>query len=91
MAMSISLPARPLPPADPLHEELAGYNRAFAELELPWQWDAATYRDLLASAGDDCVGAFIERTQPHLLKSYDRAFLRDLVQATRLRTPLAGA
>ena len=76
-------------PADPIADELAAYNRAFAELELPWQWDLATYRTLRAAGEGDCVGAYVERTQRHLLKSYDRHFLRDLVRA-RLEQPAPG-
>ena len=66
--------------------ELQAYNNAFLELELPWQWDAETFRRLRAVAADrDCVGAYIERNQPHLLRVYDKAFLRDLVLATKAR------
>ena len=52
---------------DPLAAELDAYNRAFSDLELPWRWDAETFRQLLAMAGatqEDCVGAYIERHQP---------------------------
>jgi hypothetical protein len=63
--------------------ELEAYNRAFAELELPWRWDAETFRQLLSVAGEkDCVGAYIERSQPHLLRVYEKAFLADLVRGT---------
>ena len=75
---------------DPFAAELQAYNRAFLELELPWQWDAATYRALLANDAGDCVGAYIDRAQPHLLKTYDRAFLRDLIHATK-SAELGGA
>jgi hypothetical protein len=91
MPTYVSLRASVAAPADPLADELAAYNRAFAELELPWQWDAATFRELLASADGDCVGAYIERTQRHLLKSYDRGFLRDLVLAKKGSGPRANA
>jgi len=71
---------------DPLAAELDAYNRAFSELELPWRWDAATFRALLDVAGDrECVTAYVERSQPHLLRVYDRDFLRDLVLGTRDR------
>lgn len=76
---------------DAMTEELAAYNRAFAELELPWQWDAVTFRELLATPGGDCVGTYVERAQSHLLKTYDRAFLRNLVHAKKLETPKPGA
>jgi hypothetical protein len=71
---------------DPLAAELDAYNRAFSDLELPWRWDAETFRQLLAMVGaaqEDCVGAYIERHQPHLLRVYEKAFLRDLVQEAR--------
>jgi hypothetical protein len=72
-------------PADSLAEELEAYNRAFLELELPWQWDASTLRHLLAADDGDCVGSYVERHHPHLLKAYDRAFLRDLILQIKSR------
>ncbi len=33
----------------------------------------------------DCVGAYVELNQPHLLRVYEKAFLRDLVSSTRER------
>lgn len=69
-----------------LAAELDAYNRAFCELELPWRWDAQTLRDLLSVASDrDCVGAYVELKQPHLLRVYEKAFLCDLVSSTRER------
>lgn len=71
---------------DTLTAELHAYNRAFSELELPWRWDADTYRSLRDSAPDnDCVSAYIERSHAHLLRVYDREFLRNLVLATKAR------
>jgi hypothetical protein len=71
---------------DPEAAELEAYNRAFSELELPWRWDARTFRDLLQVAADrDFVGAYIERSQPHLLRVYEKAFLRDLVLSVKDR------
>jgi hypothetical protein len=71
---------------DPLAAELEAYNRAFAELELPWRWDADTFRQLLSVAGEkDCVAAYIERDHGHLLRAYEKAFLRDLVLDARDR------
>ena len=65
---------------DRIAAELEAYNRAFSELELPWRWDAGIFRDLLQVAADrDFVGAYIERNRPHLLRVYEKAFLRDLV------------
>ena len=66
--------------------ELEAYNRAFLELELSWRWDARTFRDLLRVAADrDFVGAYVERNQPHLLRVYEKSFLRDLVQSAKDR------
>jgi hypothetical protein len=72
--------------SDPLDAELDAFNRAFCELELPWRWDADTFRHLLDVAGErECVSAYIERNQPHLLRVYEKSFLRDLVLDTRER------
>jgi hypothetical protein len=69
-----------------LAEELEAYNRAFCELELPWQWDAQTFRHLVSVAPDrDVVGAYVERNQPHLLRVYEKAFLRNLVLSAKER------
>ena len=69
-----------------LDKELAAYNRAFSELELPWHWDADTFRQLLSAAGgEDCVGAYVERNQPHLLRVYEKNFLCDLIRDVRDR------
>jgi hypothetical protein len=69
-----------------LAAELETWNRAFSELELPWHWDVGTYRELLNVADDgDCVAAYIEREQPHLLQVYEKSFLRDLVREARER------
>ena len=66
--------------------ELEAYNRAFLELELSWRWDAPTFRDLQSSAADrDFVGAYVEREQPHLLRVYDKSFLRDLILSAKDR------
>jgi hypothetical protein len=71
---------------DPLTAELAAYNHAFCELELPWRWDAQTLTHLKSIAADrDIVGAYVERNQAHLLRAYEKAFLRDLVHAARDR------
>lgn len=72
--------------SDPLAAELAAYNRAFRELELPWHWDATTLSQLKRIATDsDVVGAYVERSHAHLLRAYEKAFLRDLVHAARDR------
>ncbi len=71
---------------DPLAAELAAWNHAFRELELPWHWDATTLTQLKNIATDsDLVGAYVERSQAHLLRAYEKAFLRDLVRAARER------
>jgi hypothetical protein len=71
---------------DPFVAELEAYNRAFTELELPWRWDAGTFRELLKVASpDDCVSVYIERNQAHLLRVYDKGFLRDLVLSAKER------
>jgi hypothetical protein len=81
MAQGVTSPRGGYTGIDALAAELEAYNRAFSELELPWRWDADTFRQLLSVAGEkDCVGAYIERSQPHLLRVYEKAFLADLVR-----------
>ena len=71
---------------DPFDAELAAWNHAFSELELPWHWDAPTFRHLQSIAADqDLVGTYVERNQAHLLRAYEKAFLRDLVLSARER------
>jgi hypothetical protein len=71
---------------DPLAAELEAYNRAFCELELPWRWDAQTFRHLVSVAPDqDFVGAYVERNHAHLLRVYEKAFLRSLVLSAKDR------
>lgn len=66
--------------------ELEAYNRAFLELELSWRWDAPTFRHLLKTVADqDFVGAYVERNQAHLLRVYEKSFLRDLVLSAKDR------
>src|SRR6202049_3778070 len=72
--------------SDPLAAELEAYNRAFCELELPWRWDAQTFRHLVSVRPDqDLVGAYVERHQAHLLRVYEKAFLRNLVLSGKER------
>jgi hypothetical protein len=72
--------------SDTLTAELQAYNSAFLELELPWQWDVETFRRLRSIAADaDCVSAYVERDQAHLLRVYDKSFLRDLILSTKAR------
>jgi hypothetical protein len=71
---------------DPVAAELAAYNQAFCELELPWSWDATTLSQLKSIASDcDVVGAYVERSQAHLLRAYEKEFLCNLVAAARDR------
>ena len=66
--------------------ELEAYNHAFQELELSWRWDARTFHELLQVAADrDFVGAYVERNQAHLLRVYEKSFLRDLVLSAKDR------
>jgi hypothetical protein len=66
--------------------ELEAYNHAFLELELSWRWDARTFRELVQIAADrDVVGAYIERSQAHMLRVYDKSFLRDLILSAKDR------
>jgi hypothetical protein len=72
--------------SDPLAAELEAYNRAFCELELPWRWDAQMFRQLQSVAPDqDFIGTYVERSQPHLLRVYEKAFLRNLVLTAKER------
>ena len=72
--------------SDPLAAELEAYNRAFCELELPWRWDVQTFRHLVSVAPDqDVVGAYVERSHAHLLRVYEKAFLRNLVLSAKDR------
>ena len=72
--------------SDSVAAELEAYNRAFCELELPWRWDAQTFLQLQRAAPDhDFVGTYVERSQAHLLRVYEKAFLRDLVLTAKNR------
>jgi hypothetical protein len=69
-----------------LTAELQAYNSAFLELELPWQWDVETFRRLRTLAVDtDCVSAYVECNRAHLLRVYEKSFLRDLVLSAKAR------
>jgi hypothetical protein len=72
------------PVTDPLEAEREAFNAAFLALELPWQWDRDTFRALVQDESD-CVGRYVERHQPHLLKVYEKDFLRELILATKDR------
>ncbi len=86
MAAVLSESNRGATAGDSLAAELEAYNRAFSDLELPWRWDVGTLRELLRVASpDDCVSVYIERNQAHLLRVYDKGFLRDLVLSARER------
>jgi hypothetical protein len=86
MPIAISQTVPDSGPTDPLTSELQAYNSAFLELELPWHWDVETFRRLRTLAADtDCVTAYVERNQAHLLRVYEKSFLRDLVLSTKAR------
>ena len=86
MASVVTDSKRTATAADPLAAELEAYNRAFSDLELPWSWDAGTLRELLQVASpDDCVSVYVERKQAHLLRVYEKGFLRDLVLSAKER------
>jgi len=83
---AVSDPVTEAPSEERMTAELEAYNRAFLELELSWRWDARTFRDLLRIAADrDFVGAYVEQEQPHLLRVYEKSFLRDLVLSAKDR------
>ena len=66
--------------------ERGAYNQAFSELGLEWYWDSPTYESLKTCAGDkDCVQAYIEGHQPHLLQAYDSRFLAEAIESVRRR------
>jgi hypothetical protein len=74
------------PASDPVAAELAAYNHAFCELELPWRWDEETLAELKRLAGErDIVGAYVERRQAHLLRAYEKDFIQELVHSARAR------
>jgi hypothetical protein len=86
MASVVTDSRRAATAGDPLAAELEAYNRAFSDLELPWRWDAGTLRELLKVASpDDCVSVYVERQQAHLLRVYEKRFLRDLVLSAKER------
>jgi hypothetical protein len=60
------------------------YNAAFHELDLNWQWDAATFAGL-QRYGRAGLRAYLEKEQAHLLRAYSADFLVDLIEATKAR------
>ena len=72
---------------DPASEvERGAYNQAFSELGLEWYWDSRTYESLKRCGSDkDCVQAYIEGHQPHLLQAYDSRFLAEAIESVRRR------
>ena len=60
------------------------YNAAFDELELNWNWDAATYAALQAP-GPQAVRAYLEREQSHLLRAYEADFIVRAIEGTKER------
>lgn len=54
--------------ADTEEAHRRAFNAAFAEAGLPWQWDAALYRDLLAIAGGkERIAHYCQRFAPQWL------------------------
>ncbi len=93
MSIVLSPVSAPDASTEALVEELQAYNSAFLELELPWQWDVETFRRLRTLAPDaDCVSAYVERDHAHLLRVYEKGFLRDLILSAKARhhRPSAG-
>lgn len=57
------------------------FNAAFADLGLPWHWDAATYRRLLAvSGGRERIGAWAREREGH---PPDSGLLEALLESKR--------
>lgn len=65
-------------------EQRLAYNAAFEELDLNWEWDAATWASLPHAQGE-CVRAYLQRERPHLLRAYDAEFLVNAVECARQR------
>jgi hypothetical protein len=62
------------------------FNAAFHELGLSWHWDAARYQSVLCRDGErDCLRAYLQQHQAHLLRAYDAEFLIDAIQAAKAR------
>ncbi len=61
------------------------YNVAFHELGLSWHWDAPTYARLQAQ-GRNCVQAYLETEQSHLLRAYDADFLVNAIETAMARS-----
>lgn len=62
------------------------YNAAFYELGLRWHWDGDAYRTVLCKDAErDCLRAYLQQHQAHLLKAYDADFLIDAIQAAKER------
>lgn len=64
----------------PVPVQLAAYNAAFVELELPFQWDEPMFAWL---CGIECergrVARYIEDHHAHLLRAYEPDFLSTLI------------
>lgn len=77
------MPATNSPPTTALSPEveadLAAFNAAFDALDLDWHWDAKAYLNLPHDDDRAAVSAYLRDHRPHLLKSYDLAFLCDAI------------
>lgn len=75
------IPAAAAEPQIPLQAQLAAYNSAFVELELPFHWDEVMYRWLCGVV--DCertqIAHYIETYHAHLLTAYEAPFLSQLI------------
>lgn len=66
------------------------YNAAFHELDLNWQWDAATFARL-QPYGRAGLRDYLRKEQSHLLRAYEIGFLVDAIEATKARHEAAIA
>ena len=63
-----------------------GVSSTFMRHLAHWRWDAATYDELSRIAEEhDRIGVYVERNQPHLLKAYEKDFLSNLINSTKMR------
>lgn len=66
-------------PNSEVEADLAAFNAAFDALDLDWHWDATAYLNLPHDDDRAAVSAYLRDHRPHLLKSYDLAFLCDAI------------
>ncbi len=70
---------------DAVDMDLNAYNAAFYQLGLRWNWDRATYEQLLAISGAaiDRLRWYLRNHQAHLLTAYDADFLANVIESTK--------